>query len=407
MSKSIVFVSLIVGMLNLSSKAQEEVPAIELEEIASGYTAPLAGSHAGDGNERLFVVDQVGKIYVIEDGEQFSTPFLDISDKLVNLNTGYDERGLLGLAFHPQYESNGRFYVYYSAPGGKGNHQSILAEYMVSEDDSTQAADQERVIMRIDQPEGNHNGGHIVFGPDGMLYVGLGDGGGAGDQHGNIGNGQDLNTLLGSILRIDVDGEAPYEVPEDNPFVGVEGRDEIWAYGLRNPWKFSFDFEGNNRLFCGDVGQNEWEEIDIIEKGGNYGWRVMEGSHCYNPPRDCDTSGKILPIAEYSHRVGISVTGGYVYRGKRYSSLYGKYVFGDYNGSMFLLEEDSNEWTMHELEVTGDSPGMRILGFMEDHEGELYALTTRSSGPSGTSGNVYQITVPGDEPVRVKKWDTF
>ncbi len=379
---------------------------IEVERVARRIVSPVAGTHAGDGSGRLFIAEQTGSIKIIQDDEVLDEPFLDVSDKLVNVNSGYDERGLLGLAFHPNYTENGRFFIYYSAPGSGGNHQSILAEYHVSSDDPNKAADDERIIMQVDQPESNHNGGQIVFGPDGMLYIGLGDGGGAGDRHGSIGNGQNLTTLLGSILRINVDGEVPYEVPEDNPFVGQNGRDEIWAYGLRNPWKFSFDRK-TGRLFCGDVGQNEWEEIDIIERGGNYGWRVMEASHCFNPSSGCDQSGKILPIDEYNHDLGISITGGYVYRGQQYSSLYGKYIFADWTGKVFYLEETTEgEWTRNEFHTNGRDTsefGPRILSFAEDEEGELYLLTS-SGGPTSPSGMIYKITVPGDEPVTINEW---
>ena len=227
----------------------------------------------------------------------------------------------------------------------------------------------ERIIMEIPQPEANHNGGQLAFGPDGMLYIALGDGGGGGDRHGTIGNGQDINTLLGSILRIDINGEQPYAIPPDNPFVGTDGLDEIWAYGLRNPWRFSFDREGTNQLYAADVGQSQWEEINIIEKGGNYGWRIMEGMHCYNPATNCDQTGLILPIAEYSHSVGISITGGYVYRGSQIPELYGKYVFGDYNGKLFYLEEDGETYTIQPFDIEGFSSNdinRDITSFAED-----------------------------------------
>ncbi len=377
--------------------------AITLQLIATDLTSPVEGVHAGDGSNRLFIVEQIGRIRVYQNGAVLPEPFLDIQDRVVRLNAGYDERGLLGLAFHPRYKENGLFYVYYSAPGGPGNHQSIVAEYRVSPADPNRADREERILMTIDEPESNHNGGRLAFGPDGMLYIGLGDGGGAGDQHGTIGNGQDINTLLGSILRIDVEGGLPYGIPPGNPFVGQEGRDEIWAYGLRNPWKFSFDRGGGHRLFCADVGQDEFEEINLIVRGGNYGWRVMEGFHCFNPSQDCDTTGKILPIAEYSHAVGISVTGGYVYRGGRYPSLYGKYIFGDYRNKLFYLEEiDSSVWQMAQFRVQNPPPFLYVLGFAEDEAGELYLLSSQNSGPTNNSGAVYQIQAYPPEPVSVK-----
>jgi len=343
------------------ARAGEEPLAIEVREFAGGLTAPLAAAHPGDGSGRLFIVEQVGRIRIWRRGELAETPFLDISSKLIPLNPNFDERGLLGLAFHPSYAENGRFFVRYSAPGGT-NHLQVLAEYRVSDDDPDRAdPDSERVILEVDEPEFNHNGGTIAFGPDGMLYTSYGDGGGAGDQHGEIGNGQDIETLLGKIVRIDVDGDMPYGIPADNPFVGIPGRDEIWAYGLRNPWKFSFDRGGEQRLFCADVGQSAWEEVDLIVRGGNYGWRVMEGTHCYDPPVSCDPGGKILPIAEYGHDIGTSITGGYVYRGTRYPSLQGKYIFGDFsrpgfggNGRLFYLVEDQpGVFSLHEFVTNG------------------------------------------------------
>ena len=386
----------------------DERTSIDVVQLAGGLTSPVSGTHAGDGTGRIFIVEQTGRIRIIQGGQLLQTPFLDITDRVIALSSSYDERGLLGLAFHPQYASNGRFFVYYSAPGGAMNHVSRLSEFRVSASDPN-AADPtyEQTLMEIDQPEGNHNGGCLVFGPDGMLYIGLGDGGGAGDVHGVIGNGQDTTTLLGSMLRIDVSTPGQYSVPADNPFVGqVEALDEIWAYGLRNPWKFSFDRGGERRLFCGDVGQNLWEEIDIIQGGGNYGWRVIEGTRCYDPPEDCDHTGKILPIADYSHNTGVSVTGGYVYRGSQYPELYGKYVFGDYsapgfggNGKLFYLEElSANNWQMFEF-ITNGGPGSGfgpyVTALVEDEGGELYILTNDFTSPLSESGAIHSITVGG------------
>ncbi len=393
----------------------EEI-VIELELIAEGLTSPVEAVNAEDGTGRLFILEQPGRIRILQNDTLANNPFLDLTDRVISLNSGYDERGLLGLAFHPDYENNGYFYVYYSAPGAPGNHTSILAEYQRSADDPNRAdRDSERVILEVSQPEGNHNGGRLAFGPDGMLYVGLGDGGGAGDRHGTIGNGQNTETLLGSILRIDVNDRTPYGIPSDNPFVNQPGKDEIWAYGLRNPWKFSFDRDGENRLFCADVGQNQWEEVNIILRGGNYGWRVMEGTHCFNPSTNCDTSGKIQPIAEYSHSMGTSITGGYVYRGTQNPSLIGKYVFGDYSspssgrGRFFYLEETSqDEWRMEELQLApGSSFEEKILSFAEGEDGELYVLGNPSSSPLNPQGVIYRISVIGDEPVGVRSWHKY
>ncbi|MGC9308360.1 MAG: PQQ-dependent sugar dehydrogenase [Thermoplasmatota archaeon] len=380
--------------------------SVGLETVADGFTAPVCLEDPVDGEARFYVAEQSGAIKIIENGDVLDEPFLDLSDKLVNLNAAYDERGLLGLAFHPDYESNGRFYVYYSAPtyDPDMDHASILAEYRVSDDPVKADPTSERVLLSIGEPEGNHNGGQLAFGPDGYLYVGVGDGGGAGDRHGDIGNGQNISTLLGSVLRIDVDGAEPYEIPADNPFVGIEGRDEIYAYGLRNPWKFSFDSE-TGQLFLADVGQDKWEEVDIIEKGGNYGWRIMEGTHMYDEDLadelDIDIDSLELPIHDYSHEVGRSITGGYVYRGNALPNLYGTYVFGDWSsnfyppsGSLFYLEErEPGRWERFPLEPAS-AFNRYVLGFGQDEDGELYVLSSTALGPTGTSGDVRRIVAP-------------
>ena len=334
------------------------------------------------------------KYLIYENGAIREQAFLDLSDKLDNLSNFYSEKGLLGMAVHPKFSQNGKFYVYYSAPSDKSDHKSVVEEYRVNPKNNNLSRTEGIQIIEFDQPEGNHNGGDLAFGPDGYLYITSGDGGGANDRHGSIGNGQDLNTLLGKILRIDIDNGYPYTVPEDNPFVGKDGRDEIWAYGLRNPWRISFDPK-SGRLFTGDVGQNEYEEIDIIEKGRNYGWRVMEGFNCFNPSKDCDKVGLTLPIHEYPHSVGISVTGGYVYRGKAIPELYGKYVYGDWNGVLFTLEEDSEGlWTSHSLNLksfNGNDINTYINSFGEDEEGELYVLTQKKTGPRQSNSKIYKI----------------
>ena len=320
-------------------------PTVELELIADGFNTPTVLTHPGDGTNRLFVADQVGKIYVIESGVLLQDPFLDISTKLVDLLGAYDERGLLGLVFHPDYADNGKFYVYYSAPkSGEGiNHKSVVSEFLVSSANDNIADDtSEREILTIDQPEANHNAGQLAFGPDGYLYIGVGDGGGAGDVHGVIGNGQDTTNLLGTILRIDVDTGDPYDNPLDNPFVGEENsRDEIYAYGFRNPYKFSFGFlGGENRLIVADVGQGDWEELDFVENGGNYGWRIMEGDHIYDQDLadmlSIDPESLAKPFHEYDRSVGHSIIGGYVYTGPQTTEMTGKYVFADW-GSSFII----------------------------------------------------------------------
>ncbi len=293
---------------------------VGLEPVAGGFTAPVALASPGDGSGRLFVADQVGIIRIIDgDGRLLDPPFLDLTDRIVKLHGGYDERGLLGIAFHPKFTENGRFFVYYSAPLAEGappdwDHTSRIAEFAVRVDDKNRADPySERVILEVDQPQLNHNGGSIAFGPGGYLYIPLGDGGGGrdvGTGHPPGGNGQDITTLLGSILRIDIDGEEPYGIPKDNPFVGKEGRDEIYAYGLRNPWRTAFDAGGENRLFSADAGQYLWESVKIIEAGGNHGWNLKEGNHAFDPrnpyqsPEDVPKVGLrgeplIAPIIEY------------------------------------------------------------------------------------------------------------
>jgi len=329
------FEKIVSGFILLFFVQIEPDISIEFKTVASGLTSPIAMANAGDDTNRLFIADQTGKIYVIQNDALLQDPFLDITDKIITLDTVYDERGLLGFAFHPDYKNNGRFFIYYSAPKNVEDidHESILSEFKLSSENQNIADPlSEKIIFRINQPESNHNGGQLAFGPDGYLYIGLGDGGGAGDVHGNIGNGQNINTTLGSILRIDIDNGEPYGIPEDNPFVGRNGVDEIYSWGFRNPWKFSFDIE-TDKLFVADVGQDEWEEIDLVEKGINYGWRIMEGNNPYDLPLadflgiDVETLGK--PIHEYSHDLGKSITGGYIYRGLSSDEMYGKYIFGN------------------------------------------------------------------------------
>lgn len=381
---------------------------IELDDVVVGLEQPVGGAHAGDGSGRLFVLEQKGEIRIIENGALLNEPFLDIRSQVrVNQNS-YDERGLLGLAFHPDYANNGRFFIYYSAPREEAgqDHISVVAEYQVSPDDPNVALTEETRLLTFGQPQSNHNGGQLAFGSDGMLYIASGDGGGANDQHGEIGNGQNTENLLGKILRIDVDGVNL--VPDDNPFVGADGADEIWAYGLRNPWRFSFD-RMTGRLFAADVGQNRLEEVNIIERGGNYGWRIMEGTDCFNPS-NCDPTGLILPIAEYSHGSNrISITGGYVYRGSAYSSLYGKYVCADYAGDFFVIEEEGDEWQLFEAnwrQAGSTRPGnVNITSFVEDEDGELYVMYAVGS-VFNSPGRLARVTVPGDEPVSVSDWKT-
>lgn len=416
-------------------------PAVELTLVADGFTQPVGLVHANDHSRRLFVIDQPGLIRVIDaDGTVRPEPFLDLTSRIVPLNPRYDERGLLGLAFHPKFKQNGRFFVYYSAPLRPGapagyNHTSTIAEYRVSMDANRADPASERILLQIDKPQGNHNGGTIAFGPeDGDLYISIGDGGGANDVGlGHVedwyaanpgGNGQDVTqNLLGNILRIDVDHGVPYGIPRSNPFVGRDGLDEIYAYGFRNPWRFSFDMKGDHSLIAGDAGQNRWEEVDLVRRGGNYGWNVKEGAHCFdalNPRVDrasCpsampDGTPLIDPVIEYANAaqgaagVGVVVVGGVVYRGHRVKSLAGRYIYGDWSRSFFgppsgqlfvATPMGQRMWPTAKLLIAGSPDGElhhRVLGFGQDPRGEVYVLTTDNSGPSGTTGKVFEITGP-------------
>ena len=357
-------------------------------------------------------------------------PFLDLSDRIVRLDTAYDERGLLGLAFHPDFASNGRFFVYYSAPLAEGtpqpaNHTNRLSEFRVSDGASDVAdPDSERIVLAFDQPQPNHSGGALGFGPDGLLYLGTGDGGGRGDAdegHSPTGNAQDPQKLNGKVLRIDVDAAEPYGIPADNPFADGGGRPEIYADGFRNPWRLSWEPAGERRLLVSDVGYGRYEEIDSVVRGGNYGWRVREGAHCLDvdqPLEDvsgCPTSGDdgrplIDPVVEYTHaEVGIAVVGGYVYRGAAVPALAGRYVFADFTADWTTDEPDANAsllvadprptdagpWTWSRLAVaTDDLDHLFVTGMGEDAAGELYLMARSSFGPLGRTGHVFRIAPP-------------
>jgi glucose/arabinose dehydrogenase len=357
------FALVVVFRGNEAGQSAAPLPGVALRQVAGGFESPVYLTHAGDRSGRLFVVEQAGRIRILRDGRLLPRPFLDIRSRV----TSGGEMGLLSVAFHPRYAENGRFYLNYTT--GDGDRlRSVIAEYRVSQDADV-AATAERVLLEVSQPFRNHNGGLNLFGPDGMLYIGLGDGGSARDP---MNNGQRLDTLLGKILRIDVDGGTPYRVPSDNPFVGrANARGEIWAYGLRNPWRFSFDRNGG-RLFVADVGQNQLEEVDIVERGKNYGWRIMEGNICHIPASGCDRSGLELPIAVYDRSGGCSISGGHVYRGTRIAGLAGRYLFGDYCSGQIWALTDAGEgrWTMGQLL----SSELRITSFGEDAAGEIYVL---------------------------------
>lgn len=336
------------------------------ELVASGLVLPILVTNAGDGSGRLFVVEQTGRIRIIgPDGTPLAVDFLNLGSTGLN-RVAYagDERGLLGLAFHPDYKNNDRFFVNYTR---LLDSATVIAEYQVSTLNPDVASPIEKPLLVIPQPAANHNGGNLAFGPDGYLYIGMGDGGGGGDTYGN---GQNIDTLLGAILRIDVDSGNPYGIPPDNPFAGATpGLGEIYAYGTRNPWRFSFD-RLDGCLFVGDVGQDLHEEIDLVEKGDNLGWNIMEGLHCYSPSEGCDMTGLKLPIADLDRSLASAITGGFVYRGSKFPSLYGLYIFADYtSGRMFSLEE-----TAPGVWVRGDLPDtdFTISSFGEDEAGELY-----------------------------------
>lgn len=416
-------------------KDKEKKPALEL--VTEGLTAPVMVTEVPDGSGRLLVVDQIGLIRVVmPDGTLREGPFLDIRDKLVELNEHYDERGLLGLALHPDHLSNGKFYVYYSAPlraeaPDDWDHTNYVSEFTASAAPLMADPNSEEPLLHFDFPYSNHNAGTLAFGPmDGYLYISVGDGGNRDDEGmGHVddwyednagGNGQDITeNLLGNILRIDVDGGDPYGIPADNPFVDKEGLDEIYAYGFRNPYRFSFDMEGRHQLFAGDAGQELWEEVSIVRKGGNYGWNVKEGSHCFdaeNPehvPADCpdtDPEGDPLidPVIEFKNSkqpggLGLVVVAGYVYRGDELPKWNGQYIFGTWsatheapNGLVFIAKPKGGAglWDFQQIEFANTPTGdlnSYLLGFGQNSKGEVYVLTSDTEGPSGHSGKVYMM----------------
>lgn len=384
---------------------------VRLQTVVSNLVSPVVLAHPGDGSDRLFVCEQRGLVLLVSSARVLlPTPFLNITSSVVSLSAAYDERGLLGLAFHPGYSTNRRFYVYYSAPkAGSGiNHESRVSEFRATTTNASVADPaSERIVLRFDEPQSNHNGGSLAFGPDGYLYISTGDGGGANDQHPPFGNAQILTNLLGKILRIDVDAAVPYAVPPDNPFVGVPGaRGEIYAYGLRNPWKAAFD--GTN-CWIADVGQNVWEEIDLLRKGGNYGWRILEGSRPFDPglaaTLGVDAASLDYPIYEYRHGpLGISIIGGLVYRGTNYPALQGKYVFGDFStsfaaadGALYYLDETRPAiWERFDFQLAPAAGrlGRYVKGFGSDQRGEIFMLSTTNLGPGGSSGDIRQLLPP-------------
>lgn len=422
---------------------------LDLQPIAENLVSPVALSEAPDGSHRLFIVDQIGKIWIIGDnGQMMSQPFLDISSRMVRLSPFYDERGLLSIAFHPNFSSNGKFYLFYTAPPPPGgptsnagnttlpktwNNMTTISEFHVSSNPNMADMNSERKILQEPHPQSNHNGGTIAFGPDGYLYISIGDGGNKNDLGpGHVedwypvnagGNGQDIEqNLMGNVLRIDVNsssGGKNYSIPTDNPFVGKRGLDEIWAYGFRNPYRFSFDMSGSRRMFLSDAGQNLYEEVDVVTKGGNYGWNVKEGTHCFNaadehnelancPSMDAFGNALIDPVIEANNIANpegghfVVVVGGNVYRGNTIPGLQGKYVFGNFSSSSSAPAGQvyvSNPagpglWSYDRVSFTsfpGDNIGYYIKGFGQDINGEIYITASQKLGPTGNTGKVFKI----------------
>ena len=364
--------------------------------IADGYKKPVFITSSPNNAKLLYIVEQAGLIKIINDGKKLSRPFFDINKRVVNPNRPGDERGLLGFAFHPNHTNNGKFYINYMDNDGN----TIVSEFSTNSELRANHKS-ERIILKLKQPYGNHNGGDIQFGPDGYLYISIGDGGKAGDP---LNAGQDLSSLFGKIIRIDIE-QKPYGSPKSNPFFGQKGkREEIWAWGLRNVWRFSFDKQTGDK-YLADVGQNKWEEVNFepaSSKGGlNYGWRIMEANHCYDPKENCPTEGLINPIIEYPNDAnhpafefriieelsfsetdveGCSVTGGYVYRGQRIKSMQGQYIFGDYcSGNIWTLKVVNGKAInfknrTEEINIGGGEFTTYISSFGQDSDGEIYII---------------------------------
>lgn len=416
---------------------------VDIKLVADNFVSPIGLVAPDDNSKRMFVIDQVGKIWVIDkNGNKLETPFIDLTNKLVALNAAYDERGLLGLAFHPGFKENGRFYVYYQMPpraggpssGALWNNFSRISEFKVSANNNMADMSSERVILEWDDPQSNHNGGTLAFGPDMYLYISIGDGGGAADTAvGHVedwyaankgGNAQNVEAnLFGKILRIDVNG-SPYNIPADNPFVNKPGRDEIYAYGFRNPFRMSFDIGGSHMLLAGDAGQVLWEEVSVVTKGGNYGWNVKEGTHCFNaadntmvmsscPMVDNLGNSLIDPVIELNNWANpaggraTTVIGGNVYRGKEIKGWDGKYIFGTFsqspttaNGELFMATiSAASRWDFSEVHLKShpDDIGYYLRGFGNDDDGEVYLTVSSMLGPSGNTGKVFKLVEVKDK----------
>jgi glucose/arabinose dehydrogenase len=432
---SLFLASLLLGRIVCAEPVTDPIPAriakseitVELQPIAEGLASPVLLVGSPDTSGRVFVIDQSGLVRVVENGALRTEPFLNVTDRLVKLNKDFDERGLLGLAFDPAFRDaqgpgRGRLLTYMSEPiAGRGDfpnphaqgvppdHQSVIASWRVTADGSRVDPATRKELLRIDEPQFNHNAGMIAFGPDGFLYIALGDGGAGNDlgpgHNPEIGNGQDKTTVLGKMLRIDVNGtdsaNGAYGIPRDNPFAAGGGVREIFALGLRNPWRFSFD---GATLLVGDVGQNKLEWVHRVERGGNYGWRLKEGTFKFNtngtiePPDATLPAGLRDPVLQYDHDEGISIIGGCVYRGRAIPALAGKYVFGDYRhamktntGRLFVGDLASGE--IRELRIGSKDRelGFLLKGIGRDAEGELYLCGSKEPGPLGTGGVVVKL----------------
>ncbi|NWI82236.1 HIPL2 protein, partial [Dryoscopus gambensis] len=408
---------------SLGSALEERRGCIQLclAEVANGLRNPVLMAHAADQTHRAFVAEQLGLVWVyLPNGSWLEEPFLDIQRIVLATPRLGDERGFLGMAFHPKHKDNRKFYIYYSYMDRNGVEKIRISELKVLVSDANKAdPHSERNLLELEEPAANHNGGQLLFGVDGYLYVFTGDGGKAGDPFGKFGNAQNKSTLLGKVLRIDVDGRSPdgkpYRIPPDNPFVSdPKARPEVYAYGVRNMRRCAVDRgdpvtqKGRGRIFCGDVGQNRFEEIDLIVKGGNYGWRAKEGFECYDE-KLCHSSSldDILPIFAYGRSVGKSVTGGFVYRGCESPNLNGLYIFGDFmNGRLMALREDekTNKWKKQEICIGSTTacafPGMIssyskfITSFAEDEAGELYFMSTSHPSAYAPHGSLYKLMDP-------------
>lgn len=413
---------------------------IDFQQVGDGFVSPIGVVASPDNTKRLFVIDQAGKVWIIDStGTKLGVPFIDLTSRLAPLAPAYDERGLLGLAFHPQFATNHRFYVYYQLPpraggpeaGASWNNFSRIAEFKTTAgNDNLADLGTERIILEMDDPQSNHNGGTLAFGQDGYLYISIGDGGAANDvAPGHVtdwytpnagGNGQDIEAnLFGNILRLDINTSGPgYGIPPDNPFVGKAGKDEIYAYGFRNPFRMSFDMGGDHALYAGDAGQVLYEEINLVTKGGNYGWNVKEGRSCFNAANNdtalgscpsVDNLGQALidPVIVINNAANpkggtaLTIIGGNVYRGNSIPDFRGKYIFGTFaqsgnapNGELFIsTPAGQSAWTYREIELAshpGDT-GFYIKGFGQDNAGEIYVTVSTNLGPSGTTGKVMKL----------------